>query len=104
MSDENRARHNASTVCCICRNSARLLVLDDPQWRKVADHDHVTGFYIGTAHDLCNRLRRVTYKIPVFVHNLRGYDGHIGVQLFIKYCDRKIKQIGHTMKNNLQVK
>ena len=41
------------------------------QFRKVADHDHVTGNFLGAAHSLCN-LRRQPFKTPVFFHNAQG--------------------------------
>lgn len=90
-SDEDSARYNASKECCICHNSARPFIIDDPQWRKVAGHDHVTGFIIGSAHDLCNRLRQFTFEIPVFFYNFRGYDNYMILQLFIKHRKLIIK-------------
>ena len=44
-------------------------------WKKVWDHDHCTGGYRGPAHSKCN-LSAKDNKIPVFFHNLKGYDAH----------------------------
>ena len=44
---------------------------------KVRDHDHWTGDFRGAAHSGCNLLYRRLKKIPVFFHNLCGYDEHI---------------------------
>ena len=47
---------------------------------KVIDHDHITGKYRGAAHSSCNLKLRIDpdkIKIPVFFHNLRGYDAHL---------------------------
>lgn len=44
---------------------------------KVRDHDHWTGHFRGAAHSGCNLLYRKVKKIPLFFHNLSGYDGHI---------------------------
>ena len=47
---------------------------------KVRDHCHITGFYRGSAHQDCNLNFRLTDKIPVIFHNLRGYDSHLIMQ------------------------
>jgi len=47
---------------------------------RVRDHCHITGKYRGAAHLACN-LKLCIYpgktKVPVVLHNLRGYDGHL---------------------------
>ena len=79
---------------------------DSPNDRKVADHDHVTGYYFGAAHDECNRKRRVVYDIPVFFHNFRGYDSHLIVTALsnAQYRTRGIEVIGQNMERYMQVK
>ena len=45
---------------------------------KVRDHCHFTGKYRGAAHVKCNLDYSFRYfKIPVFFHNLKNYDGHL---------------------------
>ena len=54
--------------------------LDD---EKVRDHCHITGNYRGAAHNKCNLLYRISrtgWKLPVVVHNLKVYDGHLIVK------------------------
>ena len=55
---------------------------------RVGDHCHITGKYRGSAHQRCNINFRLTDKMPVVFHNLRGYDSH-----FI------MKEIGEIVKN-----
>ena len=46
--------------------------------KKVRDHDHSTGKYRGACHNKCNlNFNLKNFKLPVFVHNLKGYDSHL---------------------------
>ena len=66
-------------TCLFCADP--LLV---PNFKdSVRDHDHMTGKYRGAAHNECNfklKLNPKTMPIPVFFHNLKGYDGHLLMQ------------------------
>ena len=44
---------------------------------KVRDHCHVSGKYRGATHWSCNVNVKMTKKIPVIFHNLKGYDSHL---------------------------
>lgn len=44
---------------------------------KVRDHDHITGSYRSAAHNSCNLRLKPSKKIPVIIHNFRGYDSHL---------------------------
>ena len=48
--------------------------------RKVCDHCHYTGKYRGALHSKCNLRLKRTRTIPVFFHNLTGYDCHLFVK------------------------
>ena len=50
---------------------------------RVRDHCHFTGLYRGAAHNACNlnyRIHSKSWKLPVVLHNLKGYEGHLIVQ------------------------
>ena len=72
FTEEDKKRFNESKICWIC---------DEPfKDNKVRDHCHYTGRYRGPACNSCNLKYRKPKFIPVFFHNLSGYDSH----LFIK--------------------
>lgn len=61
-----------SKYCFLCDQ----LLFDD----KVRDHCHLTGKYRGAAHSYCNLQYCVPKFIPVFFHNLSGYDSHLFIR------------------------
>ena len=70
--EEDKISFNSSTTCHICEKELG----ED----KVRDHCHLTGKFRGAAHEKCNLNYQIPNFIPVFFHNLSGYDSH----LFIK--------------------
>jgi hypothetical protein len=77
-SNDYRAFHNAQK-CHICELAFDVKP-DKPGTWKVRDHDHITGEFRGAAHSCCNINLRISPKIPVIFHNLRGYDSHLIMQ------------------------
>jgi len=75
---EEREMINNADVCHICEKE----FYDGED--RVGDHCHSTGILFGAAHNLCNLNRRVNKNIPMFCHNLQGYDSH-----FIMQCLKK---------------
>jgi hypothetical protein len=69
----------------------------------VIDHDHFTGEVRGIAHKQCNlNYNLAKFKIPVFFHNLKGYDGHIIVDAYMKYQrTKKISTIAQSTEKYL---
>ena len=78
-------------VCHICDG---VFTEADP---KVLDHCHVTGKYRGAAHNSCNLNFKLTGKIPVVFHNLRGYDSHFIMQE-VNGLDESINVIANNME------
>ena len=54
----------------------------------VRDHCHLTGKFRGAAHNECDYS--FTGRIPVILHDLRGYDSHLIMQGIGKLKDKKI--------------
>lgn len=61
-----------SRFCYLCDK----LLFED----KVRDHCHLTGRYRGAAHSYCNIQFKLPKFLPVFFHNLSGYDCHLFVR------------------------
>lgn len=80
-------------------NAMRCHICDHLLWNdRVRDHCHITGRYRGAAHHHCNLQYKTPKFIPIFFHNLSGYDCH----LFIKELGElpgKIKIIPKTKEN-----
>ena len=74
---------NTQETCLFCADP--LLV---PNFKdSVRDHDHMRGKYRGAAHNECNfklKLNPKTMPIPVIFHNLKGYDGHLLMQVMAR--------------------
>ena len=92
--------YDNSTRCYHCRYK---FIEGKAKGPKVRDHDHITGWFIGAAHRQCNLERPVSFKIPVFSYNFRGYNSHLIVHEFGKQPDREIKVIGQNMEKYLQI-
>ena len=59
----------------------------------VRDHCHTTGKYKGSVRQDCNINYRLTDKIPVIFHSLKGYDSHFIIQTAGEIANK------HTYKN-----
>ena len=71
MSAEEEERFQLSNSCWICD---KLFYVGHD---KVRDHCHITGKYRSAAHWSCNINLKLSKKILVILHNLRGYDSHL---------------------------
>ncbi|XP_065639495.1 uncharacterized protein LOC136072263 [Hydra vulgaris] len=72
FTSKDKEEFNNAKICHICE--------EDLEEDKVKDRCHITGKYRGSAHNKCNLNYKIPDFIPVFFHNLSGYDSH----LFIK--------------------
>ena len=79
LTDKEENDFKLATECHICKRAFT------EQNNKVRDHCHITSNYRGAAHNSCNRSFRLTEKIPVIFHNLRGYDSHFIMQEIGKF-------------------
>ena len=66
-----------------CWNCERKYKPDEGENIPVRDHCHMTGKYRGSAHKICNLKLQISaekIKIPVIIHNLKGYDSHLIIE------------------------
>ena len=96
MTEEQEAVFQAATHCYMCEE---LFYEKEENWCKVRDHNHATGEYRGAAHFSCNLNKRRTTHIPVFFHNLRGYDSHLIMQGIHRYAGKKSIRV---IPNNME--
>ena len=61
--------YRKAKVCHICGGQFKN---ESRSYRKVLDHDHVTGKIMGAAHSLCNLTRSGPFHTPIFFHNPQG--------------------------------
>ena len=93
---ELRSFHTAAN-CHICNRPLR--------GEKVRDHCHVVGFYRGAAHSRCNlayRILKFEWELPVVMHNLKGYDGHLIIKT-LKSEFGEVRLIPQNMENYLSI-
>jgi len=70
-----------ATKCYICGKAFEKT----GEFRKICEHDHITGEYRGAAHQDCNiRYARRSRTIAVVFHNGSAYDFHI----ILKYLEK----------------
>ena len=91
LTEEEVKQFNEATKCWICKGEFDNKV--DKEGKiingKVRDHCHYTGRFRGAAHNNCNLKYSIPKSVPVFFHNLSGYDSH----LFIKKWDVPLNQM-----------
>ena len=77
ITPEQENEFSNATNCYLCGS----LLGED----RVRDHCHISGFYRGAAHNICNLKYSISWKVPVVFHNLRGYDSHLIMQEIGKF-------------------
>ena len=74
--EEAKKLHDSQDRCYACDDEFD----NSKEFCKVRDHCHYTGKYRGELHSKCNLWLKKTRTIPVFGHNLSGYDSHLFVK------------------------
>ena len=102
MTDADRKDFENASACYICQKPFPVVnngvTTIKKSMSKVRDHDHISGAYRGPAHSKCNLRLRTTYKLPIFLHNFRNYDGHLIVPAFTCFKETKLSVIGQGLE------
>ena len=97
MYAEEEERFQLSNSCWICDK------LFDVRDDKVRDHCHITRKHRGAAHWSYNINLKLTRKIPVIFHNLKGYDNHLIIKEVSK-SDVKVSVIPNGLEKYMASK
>ena len=95
MTTNDERNFQNATHCHLCKKQ-----LTDEKFRN---HCHLTGRYLGAAHNACNINYKVPTHVPVFFHNLSGYDCHHLMQGFGKYKQEELTCIATTSERYISV-
>ncbi len=89
LTEHELKSYNEATNCYLCNKCFTA------KNYKVRDHNHFTGKYRGAAHTDCNLQFQSPKFIPVYFHNLSGYDSH----LFVKNLKGKLNVIANNSED-----
>ena len=74
LTDKQNMEYEKAKKCYICHDP---FLTTGKAKKKVRDHDHSTGEYIGPACNACNLKRQNRrFFLPLIFHNAKGYDMH----------------------------
>ena len=73
ITKEQQIEFQKSTICYVCNGKLN-------KNNKFRDYCDVTGEYRGAVHNTCSFHLKLSNKVPVVFHNLRGYDSHFIMQ------------------------
>ena len=72
LTDKQNREYEKAETCYICHDP-----FHGKAKKKVRDHDHSTGEYLGPACNECNLKRQSRrFFLPLIFHNAKGYDMH----------------------------
>ena len=95
MTEDDEVEFASAKLCSICNKE-----FDEDERDKVIDHDHLSGFYRGPAHSICNLQFQINSFIPIIFHGLRNFDSHVICQSIGQYetNSKRIKCIPQNME------
>ncbi|XP_071581468.1 uncharacterized protein [Temnothorax nylanderi] len=93
LTEDEKLEFWRATHCHVCRKAFQ------PEDKRVRDHCHLNGRYRGPAHFRCNLNYRNVYVIPVFFHNLSGYNAHFIIEKIANDFEGGVELLPFTKEN-----
>ena len=87
MSAEEKERFEQKNICWLL---VKVFEISD---EKVRYHCHISRKYRGVPHWSCNINLKISKKIPLIFHNLKGYDSHFIFKELSRFNNLKISVI-----------
>ena len=87
--NDEKEKHKNNKSCNNCK------CIYDKNNYKVAHHDHINGNFIDSYCNTCNLKFQYKKFLPVYIHNLKGYDSHLFINALYNYgsIDKKFSCI-----------
>jgi hypothetical protein len=86
ISDKENKKHLKADCCEKCLQCFAFdYDKENKNMQKVRHHDHISGKFIGSYCNGCNLQYQYKRFLPVYLHNLKGYDSHLFVKSLFKY-------------------
>ena len=96
LTKEQDKKHKETVICEKCNGD-----FTDKN-KKCIHHNHITGKYISSICSNCNLKLQIQKFMPVYFHNLKGYDSHLIITGLAKYGIKNegTKEIINCIPNN----
>ena len=99
FTEKDKENFYSAKTCHICGYNLPKKCGDKVIENKVRDHCHLTGKFRGAAHADCNVTCQIPKFVPVFFHNLSGYDSHLFIKKLRTDLGEEINCIPKTEEN-----
>ena len=100
LTDNKKEKHENENSCYLCNKSFNSNKKSKyyKNYKKVREHCHYTGQYIGAAHSICNLKYRIPNGIPVVFHNGSTSDYHFVIRKLAKELEGYFECLGENTK------
>ena len=99
LTNEQNKFHEEQEACYICNEKFCMDKTDEiyENRRKVKDHCHYTGKFVGAARSICNLRYKVPENIPIVIHNA-SYDTHFIINQLAEEFKNELNCIGKDLE------